>query len=101
MLPCYIFTARYFVVILYRDYIACIMCSNSDRLETVIVYVLIKFCSVLFCSVHIQNIDLLKYQTAKCSLTFYQYHSFTLDQFRNIFFMVVLSDGRPSCIFTS
>ena len=35
----------------YRDYIACIMCLEFDRLETVIVYVLIKFCSVLFCSV--------------------------------------------------
>ena len=48
MIPCYIFTARYFVIILYRDYIVCIMCLNFDRLETVIVYVLIKFCSVLF-----------------------------------------------------
>ena len=51
MIPCYIFTARLFVIKLYRDYIACIMCLESDRLETVIVYVLIKFCSVLFCSV--------------------------------------------------
>ena len=46
MIPWYIFTARLFVIKLYRDYIACIMCLNFDRLETVIVYVLIKFCSV-------------------------------------------------------
>ena len=51
MIPCYIFTAILFVIKLYRDYIACIMCLEFDRLETVIVYVLIKFCSVLFCSV--------------------------------------------------
>ena len=50
MIPCYIFTARLFVIKLYRDYIACIMCLEFDRLETVIVYVLIKFSSVLFCS---------------------------------------------------
>ena len=50
MIPCYIFTAILFVIKLYRGYIACIMCLQFDRLETVIVYVLIKFCSVLFCS---------------------------------------------------
>ena len=48
MIPCYIFPAILFVIKLYRDYIACIMCLEFDRLETVIVYVLIKFCSVLF-----------------------------------------------------
>ena len=46
--------------------------------------------SRLVCS-HIQNIDMLTYQTAKCSFTFYQCHSFTLDQFRNIF-------SRLSCL---
>ena len=46
--------------------------------------------SRLVCS-HIQNIDMLTYQTAKCSFTFYQRHSFTLDQFRNIF-------SRLSCL---
>ena len=38
----------------------------------------------LVCS-HIQNIDMLTYQTSKCSFRFYQRHSFALDQFRNIF----------------
>ena len=33
---------------------------------------------------HIQNIDMLTYQRAKCSLMFYQPYSFTHDQFRNI-----------------
>ena len=46
--------------------------------------------SRLSCS-HIQNIDMLTYQSAKCSFTFYQRHSFTLDQFRNIF-------SRLSCL---
>ena len=39
--------------------------------------------SRLVCS-RIQNIDMLTYQTAKCIFTFYQRHSFTFDQFRNI-----------------
>ena len=30
MIPCYIFTARYFVIILYRDYIACIPSKKSS-----------------------------------------------------------------------
>ena len=46
MIPCYIFTAILYDIKLYRDYIACIMCLEFDRLETVIVYVLLKFCSV-------------------------------------------------------
>ena len=46
--------------------------------------------SRLVCS-HIQNIDMLTYQTAKCSVTLNQRHSFTLDQFRNIF-------SRLSCL---
>ena len=33
---------------------------------------------------HIQNIDMLTYQRAKCSLTFYQPYSFTHDQFQTI-----------------
>ena len=57
MIPCYIFTAILFVIKLYHDYIACIMCLEFDRLETVIVYVLIKFCSVLFCSFNIKVND--------------------------------------------
>ena len=40
--------------------------------------------SRLVCS-HIQNTDVLTYQTSKFSFTYYQRHSFTLDQFRNIF----------------
>ena len=56
--------------------------------------------SRLVCSRN-QNIDILTYQTAKCIFTFYQRHSFTFDQSRNIFFTVVLSDGCPSCIHTS
>ena len=46
--------------------------------------------SRLVCS-HIQNIDMLTYHKEKCSFTFYQRHSFMLDQFRNIF-------SRLSCL---
>ena len=40
--------------------------------------------SRLVCS-NIPNSDMLTYQTAKCSFTFYQRHSFMLDQFPSIF----------------
>ena len=47
---------------------------------------------------HIESIDMISYQTAKCSFTFYRRYSFTPDKFRNIFYAVVLSDGRHSYI---
>ena len=47
---------------------------------------------------HIQNMDMLTYQTAKCSLTFYQRYSFTPDQFKK--FAYALLVRRAAFIYT-
>ena len=48
--------------------------------------------SRLVCS-HTQNIDMLIFQTAKCTFTFNQRYSFTPDQFRNIFMRLSFLKG--------